>query len=317
MQNPIVTICITTYNHERYIRECLESVLCQGLEKIEILVGDDISEDGTGQAVLEIEKRNQGVIKYIRHKSKMGASDNLKFLIREARGKYIAHLDGDDFWLPGKLTKEIAELETHTELIAVYSNAFCINDMGTPVGVFSNFKETRIRTKDLVRLGNFLNHSSLLYRASFAEKILALQGPLLDYKIHLLLSTHGILGYLGDALVVYRVNSSTSMLANQNDHVRDLYWASLSEFGQMLESPVDLSKGYGEFMRAIFFRSIRMRSSRLIRVWWPRIIRQAPAGRFRLLLQALSAIVRATTRELADILSRRLLNNPVKVLYPV
>lgn len=317
MQKPFVSVCIVTYNHERYISQCINSALMQSEDALlEILIGDDISTDGTENIVRKISESTQGIVRYFRHTEKKGPAGNLEHLIREARGEYIAHLDGDDCWLPGKIAFQIAFLKAHADCPAVYTNAYCIQDDGSPSGIFSNFISDRVHLRDLIRHGNFLNHSSMVYRAVLRQEILAATPALLDYHIHLCLARHGALGYLNSALTLYRVSSSSSILVQLNDHVRELYWAALCDTLPPLVRPEDLSKGMAEFMRSIFFRSVRIRSMHLLRVWWPRILDQAPAGRAGLIVQACWSIFRTATTEVVSMLCRRLTGNSMKVLYP-
>jgi len=317
VSTPLVSICITTYNHERYIAQCLQSALMQELNvTLEILVGDDLSSDRTENIVTEIASRHPGVIRYYRYPCKKGATDNLSFLINEARGFYIAHLDGDDFWLPGKLTSQLEYMQTHPDCPAVYTNAFCIHDDGTAAGLFTNFKRSNISNPDLIRRGNFLNHSSLLYQGSLKKIILSSECNMLDYSMHLNLVKNGALGYLPEPLTVYRVASSTSIMIHANDYVRELYWAALCDTQPPLVSPLDLNSGMAEFMRSIFFRSLRMRSTQLLKTWWPRVLEKAPAGRTRLLLQACWAILRTGIAETAAWTCRKITGNKMRVLYP-
>lgn len=314
---PLVSICITTYNHERYIAQCLQSALMQDPNgELEILVGDDLSSDGTENIVAEIASRYPGVIRYYRYPSKKGATDNLSFLINEARGFYIAHLDGDDFWLPGKLAAQLEYMQAHPDCPAVYTNAFCINDDGTAAGLFTNFKRNNISTPDLIRRGNFLNHSSLLYQGSLKKIILSSECNMLDYSMHLNLVKNGALGYLPEPLTVYRVASSTSIIIHANDYVRELYWAALCDTQPPLVSPLDLNAGMAEFMRSIFFRSLRMRSTQLLKAWWPRVLEKAPAGRTRLMLQICWAILRTGMAETAAWACRKITGNKMRILYP-
>ncbi|HQS02378.1 MAG TPA: glycosyltransferase [Halothiobacillus sp.] len=314
---PLVSICIPTYNHERYIAQCLQSALMQSVNgPIEILVGDDLSSDHTAKIIREVAALHPNIIRYIRYTERKGAVGNLSFLINEARGKYIAHLDGDDFWLPGKLAAQLAFIEAHVDCPAVYTNAFCIHDDGTPAGIFTNYKRNRISIPDMIRRGNFLNHSSLFYRGSLKKIILSPDCNILDYSTHLNLAKHGDLGYLQESLTVYRVSSSSSILIHANDHVRELYWAALCDTQPPAVSALDLNAGMAEFMRSIFFRSLRLRSTHLLTTWWPRVLEKAPAGRTRLLLQAGWAIFRTGGAVAASWTCRKLTGNTMRVLYP-
>lgn len=169
-----------------------------------------------------------GKIRYFKHPVNLGASANYQYLIREARGIYIAHLDGDDFWLPGKLAVQIAWLQSHPASVACYTNAVLVNDDQQVMGVFSSSISQLVDLKFLLTKGNFLNHSSLLYRASHKKVILELMNPFIDYRIHLNFAQFGPLGFINAAYAVYRVGSEYSMVKTTPTLVQNLYFESLA-----------------------------------------------------------------------------------------
>lgn len=319
LSSPLVSVCIPTYNHERYIAQCLLSVLMQVSSvdgNVEIIIGDDLSTDRTEAIIQEISSLYPNLVRYIRYEEKKGAVGNLEFLVREARGRYIAHLDGDDFWLPGKLSAQITFMELNIDCPAVYTNAFCVYDDGVPAGVFSNFSNDRIPLGFLLRHGNFLNHSSMLYRACNKEVVLPPQGSLLDFSTHLNLARRGDLGYLCASLTVYRVSSLSSMLVHDNERVRELYWAAICAVPKSAVGAFDLSFGMAEFVRSIFFRSLRLRSVDLIRRWWPRVIEQAQDGHLRLIFFVFFAIILAGFWLMSSWICRKITRNTMRVFYP-
>lgn len=314
---PIVSVCVVTFNQERYILDCLMSVIAQHTNvSLEILVGDDHSTDSTSSIIKELADKFPHLIYHFYHINRLGfGSKNYHFLIGKAKGKYIAHLDGDDFWLPGKLAAQVNFMEKNPDCPAVYTNAFTIRDDGQPMGLFNNPQPTRININELVRHGNFLNNSSILYRASLRENILTLQPPFLDYQIHLRHAQHGAIGYINQALVAYRVNSSSSVIIQSNNLVRHLYWNALLDVPRELILKKDLAKGMADFMRRIFFRSIRIKSCSLIYEWWPRIMIQAPVGRIRMIYWTLLSIFRTGLFEIIGTACARISRSQIKVLY--
>lgn len=228
MTQPLVSVCIPTFNHADYIQDCLLSVLGQTVNgDIEILVGDDCSTDRTSENIKEIMTCHPGKIRYLYQKTNVGPFENLKSLVREASGKFIAHLDGDDFWTPGKLRAQLEFLGRNQDCVACYSNAWVVSRDLCPMGIFNNRLPDRFNLSDLLVKGNFLNHSSLVYRATHKNCVLNLPDRFIDYQIHLGLTMHGAVGYLNVAYVVYRHASSQSMIQNSGDQVRILYLQAL------------------------------------------------------------------------------------------
>lgn len=312
----MVSVCVVTYNHARYIKDCLTSVLAQGEDvPLEILVGDDLSNDETGDIIAGLAARHPDVIRYFRHTERQGPTANYLFLIREAKGKYIAHLDGDDFWLAGKLKRQVALLEQHPECPAVYTNALAVDDQGRALGIFNNLQPERFDINALLRRGNFLNHSSLLYRARLGQALLDIAPPFLDYRIHLRLAREGAVAYLNEVLVSYRVASSSSIIVHANDHVRQLYWEALLDVPVAQVDRKALAGGMAEFMRSVVFRSARLQSWSLVRKWWPQVLANAPEGRVMMVVRTVLAVLRTGLRLAVEEICRYVSGNGMKILY--
>ena len=223
-----ISVCIVAYNHGRYIGECLASVVGQKVDAdLEILVGDDCSTDKTREIIGGYAEKYPGPVQPVFHPKNIGGTRNYQVLIGKAKGDYIAHLDGDDYWLPGKLAAQIAFLEENRNCVAVYANAKVISDSGELVGRFNGVLPQQFDLDYLVRKGNFLNGSSLVYRARCRDPILRLQGDALDYHFHILLAGQGALGYVNRELAAYRRRSTTSTMSTNYGFVLDLYWKAI------------------------------------------------------------------------------------------
>lgn len=316
MNSPLVSVCIVTFNQEDYIRDCVMSVVQQAEDvDIEILVGDDRSNDGT-QAIMEsLAGRFPTLIRYRRNPEQLGPLGNYQSLIEVSRGSLIAHLDGDDLWVGGKLAAQVAFLNEHPECPAVYTNAHTIRDDGSSLGLFNNPQRDRFALDDLVARGNFLCHSSMVYRANLKQEVLDLPLPFIDYRIHLHHARHGPIGYLDEPLVKYRVQSSSSMLIHSNDTVRQLYWEALMDVPPSLVSDKALTSGIAEFGRSVFFASLKKRDVSLLRQWIPRALSSAPGGRARTLLRMIGAILRVGVRESYEAIRSHLSAARPRILY--
>ena len=94
-----VSVVVITYNHEKYVRQALDSILMQNVSfAFEILIGDDCSTDQTAEIIEEYQQRFPHIIKAILRSENIGATKNLYDLFLKCAGEYIAILDGDDFW---------------------------------------------------------------------------------------------------------------------------------------------------------------------------------------------------------------------------
>jgi glycosyltransferase involved in cell wall biosynthesis len=119
---PRVSVVMIFLDAARFIEESIESVLSQTYDRWELLLVDDGSADGSAEIARSYAKEHQGRIRYITHPGGenrgMSASRNLG--IRHARGEFIALLDADDVFLPEKLERQVALLDTHPEVGMVY-----------------------------------------------------------------------------------------------------------------------------------------------------------------------------------------------------
>ena len=134
----IVSISCLTYNHESYIRQCLDGFLMQKCNfKYEILIHDDASTDDTQEIINEYAAKYPEIIKPYFQKenqySKGVRGMNQKFNYPRAKGKYIALCEGDDYWTdPLKLQKQVDFLEISPEYSMVFSNAKIERDVNLP-----------------------------------------------------------------------------------------------------------------------------------------------------------------------------------------
>ena len=110
---PLVSVCVTTYNHERYIAQAIESVLGQRTTfAVEVVVGEDCSTDNTLAICREYEKNYPDRVRVVASERNIGMHHNYRRTIEACRGKYIAMLDGDDWFSDmDKLQIQVEQLE--------------------------------------------------------------------------------------------------------------------------------------------------------------------------------------------------------------
>ena len=120
---PLVSVCVLTHNFGDYIEDCLKGILSQKTSySYEIIVSDDQSTDNTCDIVRQWQERYPDRIRLHTHSENVGPNRNCYDLIYLAQGKYIAWLDGDDYWIDEtKLQCDIDALENHSEYSAVHS----------------------------------------------------------------------------------------------------------------------------------------------------------------------------------------------------
>ncbi|HEX8429711.1 MAG TPA: glycosyltransferase, partial [Longimicrobium sp.] len=120
---PKVSVHLPSYQQREYLREAIESVLAQDYAALEIVIGDDGSTDGTHEMLRDYERRYPGTFVLVLDTVNRGTTANWNRILPRCTGKYVAWLDGDDLWLPGKLHRQVAYMEAHPEVVLSYTNA--------------------------------------------------------------------------------------------------------------------------------------------------------------------------------------------------
>jgi glycosyltransferase involved in cell wall biosynthesis len=122
---PLVSIAIPVYNHERYIVKAIESVLMQKTDfEFEIVVGDDYSSDTTRKLLLDLKEKYSDKITLILSDKNNGVNNNARNIFHNCQGKYIAMLEGDDYWVfENKLQMQIDFLEQNEDYVGCFHDA--------------------------------------------------------------------------------------------------------------------------------------------------------------------------------------------------
>ena len=123
---PRVSVVIASYNHERFVRQAVESVLGQTFGDIEVCITDDGSSDATPDIIAGIRDER---VRFKRLERNSGISAALNDAIRRSSGEFVAELNSDDYFLPDKIAIQVGVLESNPEVGAVFGfPAFIDND---------------------------------------------------------------------------------------------------------------------------------------------------------------------------------------------
>lgn len=173
----LISVVIPCYNHERYIKKTVLSALQQTYTNIEVLVADDCSTDGSVEVLKEIKDPR---LKTFFFSCNRGTVYTLNFLLKQAKGEYIATLGSDDYFSEDKLEKQIRVMEDKPELGAVFSWVSIIDgndnqneDDQNPLAEMFNAKN-RSRAEWIRYFcteGNCLCHSSAVVRRKVQDQI--------------------------------------------------------------------------------------------------------------------------------------------------
>ncbi len=212
---PKVSVCVVTYNQDKYIRQCLQSIVDQDVDcDLEVIVADDCSGDDTRCIIEEFQNRYPKIIKPIFHDRNMGAVKNFIYVHQMALGQYVAHMDGDDYALPGKIQKQVDILDADLRCNAVWHRVDYFDDNGRfcsgRTADFSVFECGNVFFEDAIRLGFVGVHSSLMYRRS-AREVVSINSECLDLYFTWDLLSKGRGKVVDEILGRYRVAASGSI----------------------------------------------------------------------------------------------------------
>jgi glycosyltransferase involved in cell wall biosynthesis len=163
-----VTVVVPVYGVEQYIVAAVKSVLAQTYTHFELLIVDDGSPDRSIELCRQFTDPRIKILQ--QPNGGPAAARNLG--IYHAKGDYIAFLDGDDIWLPDKLAKHVAHLESSPEVGVSFCRSALINEAGTPLGIYQVVtKLDRIRPIDLLCRTPISNGSVPVIRREALEAI--------------------------------------------------------------------------------------------------------------------------------------------------
>lgn len=210
--SPKVSVCVVTYNQEKYIRTCLQSIVDQETDfDFEVIVGDDASSDGTSAIVGEFAERYPDMVRAVVREKNVGPTQNYLDIHNMVRGQYVAHVDGDDYCLPGKLKRLAEHLDREPDCAIVWHRMIILNEkgqsaVGMPIVPISKFiKSTRLYAEDLAKYYGLTGcHSGSMYRAS-QKRVHAREQETIDYFSTLAFCIGGAYAsYIEEPYGVYR-----------------------------------------------------------------------------------------------------------------
>ena len=214
----MVTILCLVYNHESYIRQCLEGFVMQKTNfRFEAIVHDDASTDGTAAIIREYAEKYPDIIKPIfetENQYSKGDGSLGRIMTAHTHGKYVAICEGDDYWIdPLKLQRQVDFLEGNPEYVLTYKGAYIVN-ANSEKQRWRYFLQKRYSgdvTKYLFCKGSFIITATTCYRsdyiAEFTHEKSMIPFPLKmgDLPLWLFLSLKGKFKYIDEKTTCYRI----------------------------------------------------------------------------------------------------------------
>lgn len=222
MKKPLVSVLMLTYNQEQFIEQALESALSQKTNfPYEIVIGDDYSTDNTRTILKKYQKKFPNTIKLLFNKRNLKPTKNLMSVYKHCKGKYVALLEGDDYWTnPRKLQKQVDLLESHPRYTVCYHATAMINAAGTTLLELPllQFRRSTATLQDLVTHESFMATCSTMFRnklfGDFPQWFQELTF-IADLPLNILNTQHGDIGYIDEVMSVYRTASTAQAFSAQ------------------------------------------------------------------------------------------------------
>jgi glycosyltransferase involved in cell wall biosynthesis len=207
--NPLITVICTCFNHERFLKESLDSVLNQTYKEIEVIVIDDASKDGSRAIIESYLKERPGIIAVFNEKNKgICASFNNGLML--AQGKYIIDFAADDVMEHNKIEKQVQYFEKLDDTYAaVFTNALHIDEDSKPMDFHFGKSET-IPSGDIYKIvisRFFLPAASIMTRKKVLEEMGGYDESLAyeDFDFWVRSSRNYKYAYLDEPLIRHRI----------------------------------------------------------------------------------------------------------------
>jgi len=221
MKNILVSISCTTYNHENYIADAIDSFLMQKTSfPYEIIIHDDASSDRTAEIIREYEEKYPDIIKPIfQTENQLSRGNRPSDLIREkAIGKYIALCEGDDYWIDEKkLQRQIDYMEANDKCTLCFHSAELVDNDKTYLSTLSPYNQNRCCTVEdiLCRKLNYPTASMIYLKEAFNCIPQHIQKRMYGATCTQLFCTNsGYAYYINLPMSAYRTNVSVSWTNN-------------------------------------------------------------------------------------------------------
>lgn len=205
---PDVGIAMLTYNHGKFIQQTLDSIIIQETNySYKIILADDFSTDETREILLNFQKKYPDRIKLILQDKNVGASNNNSDLHANLAGRYIAALEGDDYWTdPLKLQKQLDFLEANPDYSISFHSVNEQNDQNEILRQLPIQKlDSELTIKDLAKT-NFIPTLSCVFRNYSIDYSKLKNLPIGDYPLHFLNASKGKIHFHKEVMGVYRTN---------------------------------------------------------------------------------------------------------------
>lgn len=216
-----VSVVITSYNYDKYIKDSIESVLNQSYFDFELVIIDDCSTDNSVKIIKQFEDER---IKFIQNEENLGLKSSMQKAISYCSGEWIAFLESDDLWLPDTLEKRLACAEKYPQVGIIFNDVLEFGDEDWLLAVKNNYDRVRkILSKKTFPKNIFydinvhnliLTFSSVMIKRELFENV-SFETPidaLLDWWLYIHIAYNTEAYYMKDKLTKWRQHKQSYIM---------------------------------------------------------------------------------------------------------
>jgi len=249
VESPLVTVLLSVYNGERFLRESVESILGQTFTDFEFLIVDDASTDSTALILTEYAGR-ESRIRLVHNPGNLGLTRSLNRGLALAAGKYVARQDADDVSLPERLQRQVEFLEEHEDIAVLGTCLEIIDEEGKLLATRRLATESDEIEAELLLKNNALLHTSVAIRKSalletggYDERIQFAQ----DYELWWRVSKKWKLANLPEVLVKWRESSQRISSVHRRQQLNSMFETSLKIVSERTGGKAPARQAYEKF----------------------------------------------------------------------
>lgn len=224
----MISVAMTTYNGEKFLREQIDSILNQTYKDIELVVCDDCSSDSTWSILQEYQQKDSRIRCYKNEKN-LGFKNNFGKAISLCNGEFIALSDQDDIWIPEKLEESIKYINNYD---MICSNASLIDENNLPLNLtmkkdilhFTFFPTDQNQLLCHLCHRNIAQGATILAKTAFIKQCLPIPElfPFHDHWFALFAATQNGIKYIDKSLLLYRKHIHQQTINNKKNIFHEL-----------------------------------------------------------------------------------------------
>lgn len=218
MDHPKVSVIMSVYNEEMYLRLALESILTQTFADFELIIVNDGSSDGTEEIIRSCRDPRIRLV----NQENSGLTKSLNRALSLARGDYIARMDGDDISERERFSRQVAFLDRHRNVGIIGNFAYRMDENGHRCGIYSYPTESN-DIKKMLLSSCPMCHSSIMFRRDCIERIGPYRekvGPTEDLDLYFRISEHFDMANIPEPLHSYRIRPEGITIRRRFDQMR-------------------------------------------------------------------------------------------------